>query len=73
MATDWNEKIPPAGKVLGILAAIGVGGWILLTFISMGIESFGITQRRFPTVIMGFVTLGIIGLAVSLMKGAKKD
>ena len=72
MASTWDEKLPPGGKVFGVFLGLGAGIAALSIGIAMGITTLGDAKRQYPEVVMGLLALSVIGAAIASSKADKK-
>lgn len=67
-----GSKMTPA-QLWGFLLGAGIGGGIaivvFLVCLAAGIDAIGAAKRRYPEVVLGMITLGLIG---ALMASGKK-
>jgi hypothetical protein len=68
-----KPKITP-GEIFGYALAVGLGGglgiYLFLMFLGMGIVAFGIAKRQYPEVVLGMMLIIFAGLMAS---SSRKD
>lgn len=69
-----EKKGPPSpGTIFAYLFAGGLGIYLFLMFLGMGIIAFGIAKRQYPEVVLGMIMLGFGGAAFASHMADKRS